>query len=638
VKQAIITEIGERELLTPDFIARALEANDRVKYYFALLQTALDNADRPRVPVIDLRAERIASRLDDDWLDDVVAGTRKAHVGIYRVPHGLELLRRIKAEIATMLDCLPAQERELLQTRADNLELPEPLQGAISGKLISAMTSGDRKAGDSLHLVVIDAHKAINRLQAATAQETVAGAKAHGLSAAGRSRVEAFMRGLNRTAPLKFDHPGLGTTATEHDGRLLIQNDIGTTDAHVLVVRIEQLAAAATYTDVHRPRLHFFKALLGQFELAWETTEQRSSDTMASRGYMLASGRFEARDEPELLRYLEHLGSRIVFLIDWNRMRRRLRAFIGKECAIAVLKWAADNELGHRALLEVGERALAEAVEYAAGNRLRYGERLDNMIGEANAAAFIKDALRLACSGLLKRRSRRNIRDEIKACLRNAFEKERLHVFDIAADHAAIGFDLASAVLDALTRHGSQHDGDWLTRFIERAGKWERQADQLLNEARDDIRRYERPVSLLEFLEFGDDAVDELEEAAVLVELAKLAGLTAPAIEKLLALAELALSSTRELIRAIECAATVSRSDIRDDLDEFMIALERLIEIEHRADDALRSFRRWLIERVTDQRQLMALRELAQAIETATDACLHAGQALRIYLIDEVIA
>jgi len=639
VKQAVISELGERELLTPELIARSLDANDRVKYYFALLQTALDNADTPRVPIIDLKAERIASRLDGDWLDDVVAGTRKAQTGFYRVPHGPELLRRIKAEIEAMLKCLPEPEREVLQARADKLELPEPQHGAISGRLISAMTSGDRKAGDSLHLVVMDAHKAINRLQAATAQESVAGAKAHGLSAAGRVRVEAFMRGLKRTAPLKFDHPGLGTTATEHEGRLLIQNDIGTTDAHVLVVRIERLVATVTYTDVHRARLGFFKSLLDRFDVAWETTEQRSSETLDSGQYILATGRFVARDEAEVHRYLDHLGSRIVFLIDWNRMRKRLRTFIGKEKAVAVLKWAADNEFGHRALLEVGgEQALAEAVEYAAGNRLRYGERLDHMIGEVSTVAFLKDAMRLASVGLLGRRSRRHIKDEIKACLRSAFDKERLHVFDLAAEHAAVGFDLASGLVEALTRQDSMNDRDWLTRYAARAGGWEQRADQLLNEAREDIRRFARPLSLLEFLEYGDDAADELEEAAVLVELAKLAGLTAPTIEKLRALAELALSSTRELARAIECAATVSRSDIRDDLDEFMVALERLIEIEHGADDALRSFRRWLIECVTDQRQLMVLRELAQAIESATDACLHAGQALRTYLIDEVIA
>ncbi|MGL1080460.1 hypothetical protein ACSTLI_23200, partial [Vibrio parahaemolyticus] len=76
----------------------------------------------------------------------------------------------------------------------------------IDGALIDAMTSGDRRRGDSLHLVVMDAHKAINQLQAATAVETLAGARVYGLTAQSRPLVDAFMAGLNRTATLKFDH------------------------------------------------------------------------------------------------------------------------------------------------------------------------------------------------------------------------------------------------------------------------------------------------------------------------------------------------------------------------------------------------------------------------------------------------
>ena len=52
------------------------------------------------------------------------------------------------------------------------------------------------------------------------------------------------MAGLNRTAPLKFDHPGLATTATRAGVRLVIQNDIGMTDAHVIVLHVEGLTVS----------------------------------------------------------------------------------------------------------------------------------------------------------------------------------------------------------------------------------------------------------------------------------------------------------------------------------------------------------------------------------------------------------
>ena len=639
-KTAIVSELGERELIVADLIAESLAANDQVKYYFALLQAARANADHPQVPVVELRAERAACRLTDVWLDDVVGGAAKEGSRAYRIPHGPEILRRIKSTIAAMLDCLPAAERAPYLARLSQLGWPDLERGAIPGQLIDGMTSGDRAAGDSLHLVVMDAHRAINKLQAATATETLAGARVHGLSPTGRHRVEAFMAGLNRTAPLKFDHPGLGTTATELDGRLLIQNDIGTTDAHVLVLRVCGLEATLTYTDIHRARLKFFTSLFKPFSVVWEGPTEQSSDALASGHYLLTTGTFQAESEAELQRYLGHLGSRIVFLIDWNRMRKRLRGFVGKTSAIEVLQWAAGHDFGHRALLEIGgERALAEAVEYAAGRLLRYGQRLDDLIGEDQAAAFLKRAMELASVGLRQRHSRRNIQDEIKAGLRRSFENKRLAIFDTAAAHVAFGYDLAFGLCEALERLGTSPSRAWASSFAARAVVWEKKADQLLNEAREDIKRFERPPSLLRFFEHADDAVDELEEAVALVDLCAELPPLPGALEKLRELAGLALLSAQEMVKCVECAASVTRSDIRDDLDEFLAAMEKITAIEHSADDGLRDMRRWFIlEQQIDQRQVLLLRELSQAIETATDAHSHAAHMLRAYLLEEVIA
>ena len=70
--------------------------------------------------------------------------------------------------------------------------------------------------------------------------------------------------GVNRTAKLKFNHPGLATTATRNGGRLMIQNDIGTTDAHVIVIHVEGLTVNVTYTDLHAERLSFFQDMLNR--------------------------------------------------------------------------------------------------------------------------------------------------------------------------------------------------------------------------------------------------------------------------------------------------------------------------------------------------------------------------------------
>ena len=129
-----------------------------------------------------------------------------------------------------------------------------------AAEVVSITQAGRQKGNDSLHRLVMDLHKELNALQAALAEETLDGASVYALDEADRPRVEAFMAGVNRTAVLKFGHPGLGTTATRAGERLVIQNDIGTTDAHVIVIHVEALTVTVTYSDVHPERVRFFQA------------------------------------------------------------------------------------------------------------------------------------------------------------------------------------------------------------------------------------------------------------------------------------------------------------------------------------------------------------------------------------------
>ena len=98
------------------------------------------------------------------------------------------------------------------------------------------------------------------------------------------------------------------------------------------------------------------------------------------------------------------------------------------------------------------------------------------------------------------------------------------------------------------------------------------------------------------------------------------------------------LAASQELVKCVECAATISRSDVRDDFDDFLKSLGRLIDLEHRGDEQIRLLRRRLIPGCEDHRALYLLHQLSLALETATDAHAHAGQALRGYLMEEVIA
>ena len=87
-----------------------------------------------------------------------------------------------------------------------------------------------------------------------------------------------------------------------------------------------------------------------------------------------------------------------MFLIDWNRARKRLAPLVGKKDAIDLLRWAADADYGHMAFLQLGgERLIYDAVELAAKVPARYGEPLRDVLGAA--ATLDVAAVRAASHG-----------------------------------------------------------------------------------------------------------------------------------------------------------------------------------------------------------------------------------------------
>jgi hypothetical protein len=242
-KRSIVKELGEEELLLPGLVNSALTANDRIKYYFTLLQTAREKADNPQMEFPSLKTERENAEEEDAKLDRVVSEALKEGPDTYAIPFTEEILSRIWSCIDEMLKPLlvaGGTEGTEFEARLEGLKLsvtepetgfPAGETGLLKGYFIRLLTSGDREKGDSLHILVMDIHKALNGMQEELAVEDIDGAKVYLVSAEDRELIIAFMSGINRTFPLKFEHPGLGTTATRTAGKLVIQNDIGETES-----------------------------------------------------------------------------------------------------------------------------------------------------------------------------------------------------------------------------------------------------------------------------------------------------------------------------------------------------------------------------------------------------------------------
>ena len=617
MKSQALAAMGETDLETPGQIHEALAANERLKYYFSLLQMAIAQADHPETASGRLRHERLACGIDEVTLDELVPGARREN-GLYRIPGCSMVLDRIAHDLPLL--AAPVQDHWLKDRMARIIaSLPHVEQDRIARDNVSAIAGLGSGAGDTLHQFVIDVHKALNALQAQLAEESLDGAAVYRIDEDDRPAIQAFMKGLNRTAWLKFDHPGLATTATRAGERLVIQNDLGTTDAHVLVIHVQGLTADVSCTDLHPERLDFFKSMLGQYLVTWQ--EDRLGQAGAST-FHVASGRFEAADQSALLAYLEFLGSRLVFLIDWNRARKELRAFLRKEQRLELLRWAAENEIGQRGFLELGgARLVNRAIEATAGSAMHFGDRLCDVLSPPAAIEFLRFVFRAATEGLRKQQSRNLIRDRIQAELQVHFRSEGKRLLDLAGEHAQMIFEIASLIRDGVRGISTVSSPDGYSRLAKRARKFEQDADQLVIMARVAVQRRPEYAPLFRILEAADDAADEIEEAAPLVGLLVDTQVGGVALDALSVLADLVVDASQHWIQALIYAAHVDAPNAApEDMDGFLSAIDQVFEIERQADIAERSLKQAVVQHSSDFRQLHLYAEMGRSLEAAADS------------------
>ena len=224
--------------------------------------------------------------------------------------------------------------------------------------------------------------------------------------------------------------------------------------------------------------------------------------------FYVARGRFSAQEAEALTSFLERLGSCLVFLIDWNRARKRLRLLVPNETAVRILRWAADLGVGHRGFLSLGgERLVYDALEQAVKTPLRYGELLHEMIGEDVAQDYLCYVLQTAADGLLKGQSVALIRDQVRAELFNHFRSAEQRLLVHAGRHASIIVQLAGSLRTAL--HQSASNEDALTRNAAKAKQAESRADEIVKETRLTVRRIPGTEVFRRILEVADDAVDD---------------------------------------------------------------------------------------------------------------------------------
>jgi hypothetical protein len=638
-KVAIIEQIGERGLLLPELIARGLASNDRLEYYLALLQAAQARAQAPQEPASNLRVQREACGIADASLDSVVESSSDRGNHTTYIPGACVIIDRVFEELRRMLSVLEAagparpelRERAALYLRRlDELNASVPCcpDDLVADSAISGLTSLSRNGHDTVHQLIVDLHGELGSLQEDVLPENVDGARAYGLTDPDRALVSAFMAGVKDTAGLKFDHPGLGTTAARDGRRLSIQNDLGSTEAHVVVVHVAELTVTITYTDVHRSRVAFFQDLLQAYRVTWTPAPMAPGST-----YEMTEGRYVAQTPGQLTDFLTFIGSRLVFLIDWNRARKRLARMVSKSEAVGLLKWAADNNIGHRAFLQAGDIQLIErAFDRAVPLQTRLGTRLDELLGRQAARLFLMSVLRTASAGLSAGHSTRLVEDKVEAELLRYLETPERHVLAGVAEHATMIAALAERVRQEFTRRKNHDGGDHAPRTTELAHVWTARADEMLRHETRYMESTGGGQQLRPLLTEAGGAACALEETAFMLPL--IPGAIDPRMLSLLeGLADQVGATAREYVRCLEEGQDLSRSSDRRDVDSFLVTIDRLAALGRQTNLSRRAITERILRGSGDCHELYVLTTLADGFDRAATMLARCGSIVR----DEVL-
>lgn len=646
-KTAAVEMLGQDALLRPTRMTLALKANDRLKLFLTVLQSAGAHARQPEQPVPDLRRDIDAAGIQDGelaaWLRDF-PGVSELHGQGMELPGWPRMAGLLRDDLRTMARPVlleaPGLEQdggpfahETLSARSERwiAWLSVQSTSTLPWDDLAALSSGDPKAGDSLHLLVMDLHKAVNGLVAQLAVEMVDGAQVWALCDADKQLVAAFMRGIHRTAPLKLDHPGLDTVATRDAHRLLIQNDIGTNDVHVLVIAVEALHITLTYSDLHGARFAFFQTLLADIGASWSVSTRQTPGLNADAAYQVGIASVEAIDSGALAQALEAIATRIVFLIDWNRARKRLQSFVDKKVAVNVLTAAARREVGHMPWLRAGgDRLVWEAMMAQGPEAFRLGDRLDAVLGELPSADFLLQLLELATQSVRRQQPIALLQDEARLLLARLLRRHS-HAFDLLVDHAAYCQALAQAVDDALA-HGFERDPAAAAALATHGKIWERRADHLVMQARNSMQQQPQGQAYVTLLERADDVADALEEAVFLLSLiadGHAQGWSAAVRAVLCNLAQTVADAARDHVRLVSMLRGLDASSDATDHEEFLAASWRVLQAERRCDELLRASRRALSRDVSAPADLLLANDFAAALEQASDVLLALAYAMR---------
>ncbi|MFI4995499.1 MAG: hypothetical protein ACHQAQ_06915, partial [Hyphomicrobiales bacterium] len=403
----------------------------------------------------------------------------------------------------------------------------------------------------------------------------------------------------------------------------------------VVVIAVELDAVTVSYSDVHFARAKIFSGLLRGFPIQWSGLDRKSAGALGDRSvFYLVTGRCLTPDGAGRDTLLSALGASLVFLIDWNKARKALRALVSKNDAVNVLEWAARNKVGHRGFLELGGSELvAAAVHSTAATRIGFGERLDGALGREQAVDFLRTVLRVSAEALLEGSSVRLARDRIEADLARRLQRVEAALLAIVVRQAGLAHEIAAGIAEFIADQRALRPPGG-SALAAQARRIEEKADRIAAEARDEIARFDADRDIERLVNRIEDVIDELEQAAFIASLVP-NGLSPELLTPLAELCAAAVSGAQAAAVGLTAAAEVPEGH-RVDTEDALAAVGRLIEAEHAADAAERQVTATILRGDFDLRTALSVLDFARAVERATDRLAGFGHQLREHVLADL--
>jgi len=184
-KVEIVEKLGESAVLLPSLIEEGLAANDRLKIRLTMLQEAAAQASEPNRQAPTLERERRSVGLSEPAFNDVISGARRIDADTFLGP-GAELLASgIAGDLKAMIAPIEIARADVAAPLKERLEatiaaLPSFKGDCVAQAKVARLASAQRGGEDSLHLLVMDLHKQLNRVASEAAIEEIDGARVYG--------------------------------------------------------------------------------------------------------------------------------------------------------------------------------------------------------------------------------------------------------------------------------------------------------------------------------------------------------------------------------------------------------------------------------------------------------------------------